>query len=228
MENEIWVNATVIAAAITAITAIVGKIIELVLLRKNKIREIDYENEAKIKNKTRDLASSIVSNANSIAVSVVSYIAASDSLMEICSENPLREAVGDRKENIDHLMKIRREKITSINTSSYDLVENTIQLQLLFVDKENGKEHLAIEKSEKLQELASSFKDKLNDIQSDYGGDSHKKSLKEIDQMVQQLNKEVPEFVNSVRKTLRIYKYNIGGKPTLKERIKFFFTGKMV
>lgn len=220
MDNTTWVNATVIAACFTAVSAIIGKIIELYLLRKNKVREIDYENEATIKSKTRDLASSIVSNANSIAVSVVSYLDANDRLMEICSEDPVREVMGDRKKNIDHLMQIRREKITSINTSSYDLIENTIQLQLLFADKENGKEHLAIEKSEKLQELASSFKDILIAIQSDYGGDSHKNYLEEINQMVEQLNKEVPEFVKSVRKTLRTYQYNVGGKKSLKERFK--------
>lgn len=228
MDNETWVNATVIAACFTAGSAIVGKIVELHLLRKNKIREIDYENEATIKNKTRDLASSIASNANSIAVSVVSYIDNINKIIQISSEESTKKVVGDQKEVLSYLMEINREKIKSINNCSYDLIENTIQLQLLFVDKKDGEEHDAIEKSENLQKLASKFKEKLIDIQSDYAGDSHEKNLEEIKSLSENLNNEIPEFVKSVRKTLRIYKYNVGSKATLMEKMKFLFTGKIV
>lgn len=139
----------------------------------NKKQEIDYTNEAEIKTIARDLASNIVVNSNSIAVSISTYLDLMEKYFEINSPESQKGVLGNKNNKNEYIDALAEDKIKVINSSFNDLIKQIIQLQLLFRDTSEEKEHLIIKKSKEVYEITINLKEKFMEIQNDFLGSNY-------------------------------------------------------
>lgn len=207
-------NATVIAASITAIVAFVSKVIELIILWRNKKKEIDYENQAKVKEEIRNITTEIVSASNKMAVAVNTYV----SLLEkrgliISGKKKTVKKTDGQLEYVDRLMK---EKIEQMNVSAITLTDYTTQFELRFTTGEN--EHVVIEKSKEILSISFDFRTLLDNFQESYSAENLGSLKIELERNMERLNKEIPELIKETRFVLKTYKFKIYNKNSSYDR----------
>lgn len=204
-----WITSdtAIIAASLTAIIAFISKVFELVILWRNKKKEIDYSNEAAIKEGIRSQTTEIISSANTIAVGINSYIDLLDKSLQIM--NGRQSLTGHHDLINEDLENKRQSKINQINQSSLEIVSQLIQFQLYFADTKL--EHEAVKQANKLQEITVEFKNTLFGIQEDFNVESFENGKVKLEELTKKLNTSIDEFSISVRKSLRTYRYKVHG-----------------
>lgn len=210
-------NATVIAAIVTAIVAFVSKIIELIILWRNKKKEIDYKNEAEIKRNVREHAKEIVSSANEVAVGINTLVDMWGKSIEIAGGRQILFQNLDKAKK--KIQKTGEDNVEKINLNALKIAEHVIQYELLFADYKY--EHEAIKKANKLLELTVDFKEILFEIQDDFNEENFNTGKEKLEQLRGRLNETINLFSNETRKTLRTFRYSLRGSIRISDRIEF-------
>ena len=217
-ENQLkLLNATVIAAVVTAVVAFVSKVIELIILWRNKKKEIDYTTEAEVKKEVREHATMIVACSNEIAVGINSYIDLLGKSIEISNG---RENLTNNEENTKQVLEVGRgNKINQINENSIKIVTHLIQFQLYFSDSKY--EHEAVKKAMALQKVTVSLKEALFEIQEDFSPENFEEGKDRLVALTEKINILIPEFSIATRKTLRLFSYRLRGRVRLIDLIEY-------
>lgn len=188
-------------------------IIVVKIQKNNKIQELNYANESETKKSIRDISAQIIRLTNDIAVDVNTYV----DLVEKYLKNY----------KVKDIEIKAKEKIDLINLNSKELIEKLVQFELFFTD--SYEEHEAVICANALQKKTVEFKKVLEKIQLNYSSNNFKLEpfKKELDDLNKEINDLIPEFSKSVRKSLRLYKYELRGKKRFSERKLPLFINKI-
>ena len=218
-ENQLkLLNATVIAASVTAIVTFVSKVFELIILWRNKKKEIEFEEELEIKKEIRNYATKIIVSANEIAVGINSFFDLIDKTVAMSSGK--KNLTKDEKSTKKELDLRREEKIAQININSTKIIEYLSQFQLYFSDLSD--EHETVKKANELQELTVDFKKAIFNIQEDFSIEKFNGEKDQLKCLTIKLGTLIDSFSKETRKALRVYSYKLNDETLKKKCIESF------
>lgn len=173
-------DAAIIAASVTAVVAFVSKVIELIILRRNKKKEIDYNDQIYLNNKIRKYAAEIIMTINVLVANSTLFCSYYEEYQK--SKSLDTEMINNLTNNIGENLR--------------NLMYNTAQFELYFTNQEKCTKVIKI--SDSVNEKANDVVQYLNDICN--GGECRSDILDErINVLLRELpklSKEIREYIN--------------------------------